>query len=269
MFPTLFPLGIGGFEDHRRSPSVSLKAHASHLLDQAGRHFRYHAFYVFDCHLFTSFTVKSSYFPRIAPALLAVTPDILNSLADLMRGECRPSLFNSDQQNAFRLLGEVNTIAAHVPGSQAAKIGIRNEIRSYFGYFGMPHLFLTLNPSAIFYGDADVDLTLRRPLQNDLLKRSVRAYRVARDPVAASDFFDFMIKRTFDDLFGWDFSTCSSTEKGGLFGKLRAFYGVPELTDRGLDIPRTWLKSPGSMANQILSFLHVWKRTLMAIILFF
>lgn len=33
MFPTLFPLGIGGFEDPHRHTSVLLESHAKHLLD--------------------------------------------------------------------------------------------------------------------------------------------------------------------------------------------------------------------------------------------
>lgn len=44
MFPTLFPLGIGGFEDSRRQIPVSLESHAKHLLDMPDRIFRYHYF---------------------------------------------------------------------------------------------------------------------------------------------------------------------------------------------------------------------------------
>ncbi|KAJ3832215.1 hypothetical protein F5878DRAFT_548473, partial [Lentinula raphanica] len=242
MFPTLYPLGIGGFEDERRQQPVSLKSHAAHLLDQSGRKFRYHHFFSFvalnliqrrTAHLFTSFTVKSSRFSEIAPALLSVTPKILSELAELLRNEVAPTNFTPEQGNAFQLLNEVNTVAAHVPGSQASKISVRNDIRSYFGYFGMGHLFLTLNPSAVhspifqvFFGDNSVDLSQRYPTMP--ARRIDRAYRVAQDPVAASDFFDFMIQRTFSDLFGWDFSMGRSSEGGGILGKLRAFYGTPE-----------------------------------------
>ncbi|KAJ3770178.1 hypothetical protein FB446DRAFT_647442, partial [Lentinula raphanica] len=243
MFPTLFPLGIGGFEDDCRSPEVSLKSHAAHLLDQPDRKFRYHHYYIFvilnliqrrTAHLFTSFTVKSSRFSQIAPALLSVSPQVLCDLAKMMCEEsshCKN--FTSEQHHALQLLNEVNTVSGHVPGSQAAKILVRNDIRGYFGYFGMGHIFLTLNPSAVhspvfqvFFGDSNVDLTHRYP--NMLSRRIDRAYRVAKDPVAASDFFDFMIQRTFEDLFGWDFAAGVSTCDGGILGKIRAFYGTPE-----------------------------------------
>ncbi|KAJ3751900.1 hypothetical protein EV360DRAFT_6083, partial [Lentinula raphanica] len=242
MFPTLFPLGIGGFEDDRRSPKVSLKSHAAHLLDQCGRRFRYHHYYIFvalnliqrrTAHLFTSFTVKSSRFSEVAPALLSVSSQTLSELANIMRDEHSQLSYTDEQHNTLRLLNEVNTVSAHVPGSQSAKISVRNDIRSYFSYFGMGHLFLTLNPSAVhspvfqaFFGDQSVDLSQQFPHLPE--KRIQRAYRVAQDPVAASDFFDFMIQRTFEDLFGWDFASGSSNVDGGILGKLRAFYGTPE-----------------------------------------
>ena len=42
MFPTLFPLGTGGFEDPLRTISVSFQAHANSLLDVLDHVFRYH-----------------------------------------------------------------------------------------------------------------------------------------------------------------------------------------------------------------------------------
>ncbi|KIK22973.1 hypothetical protein PISMIDRAFT_59196, partial [Pisolithus microcarpus 441] len=55
----------------------------------------------------------------------------------------------ADEKNALNLLKHVNTIAACVPGSEASKFLICTEIRSYFGYFGLPHLFFTFNPSVV------------------------------------------------------------------------------------------------------------------------
>jgi hypothetical protein len=37
----------------------------------------------------------------------------------------------------------------------------------------------------------------------------------------------------FQFLLGWDYSTSSSTEHGGILGKIHAFYGISELTERG------------------------------------
>jgi len=73
---------------------------------------------------------------------------------------------SNEQCNVMDLLKQVNTMAARVPGSQASQIHICNEIRNYFGYFGMPQLFFTANPSVthspifqVMCGDTNVDLS--------------------------------------------------------------------------------------------------------------
>ena len=47
MYPTLFPYGIGGFEDNRRSAPVSLKHHAKHLFALTDRRFQEHYSFLF------------------------------------------------------------------------------------------------------------------------------------------------------------------------------------------------------------------------------
>ena len=61
---------------------------------------------------------------------------------------------------------------------------------------------------------------------------SERAIRLAQDPVAAADFFDFAVTLLFEHLFGWDYKNKQSTERGGILGQLHAFYGTTELTER-------------------------------------
>jgi hypothetical protein len=79
-------------------------------------------------------------------------------------------------------------------------------------------------------GDVNVDLTKHYPF---LVPTKERALRLAQDPVAAADFFDFCIKTMFEYLFGWDFEKeCSKTD-GGILGHLHAFYGCSENTERG------------------------------------
>jgi len=99
----------------------------------------------------------------------------------------------------------------------------------------MPQLYFTANPSArhspifqIMYGDTNVDLTKRFP---QLVPSREWAVRLANNPVAAADFFDFSIKCIFEFLFGWDYQKKCSKSEGGILGHLRAFYGVAELTE--------------------------------------
>jgi hypothetical protein len=51
----------------------------------------------------------------------------------------------------------------------------------------------------LFFGDHAVDLTKRYPM---LVPCGQRAVRVATDPVAAADFYEFCVHAIFKDLFG-------------------------------------------------------------------
>jgi hypothetical protein len=61
-----------------------------------------------------------------------------------------------------------------------------------------------------------------------------RALRLAKDPVAGADFFNFCITSIFRYLFGWDYDKRESVPLGGILGKLEAFYGSSEFTERGI-----------------------------------
>ncbi|KAG1874170.1 hypothetical protein C8R48DRAFT_650630, partial [Suillus tomentosus] len=241
MFPTLYPFGIGGFDDDSRLTPIAFQKQANYYFDLADRAFRYHRSYMFvvlnilqrrTAHLHTHFTVRRSHFESLARRLTSVSPHTLSRLADQLQKEHRYSNLSTEDRNALNLLNQVNTVAARIPGSQSAKNFVRSEIRSYFGFFGMPHIFFTCNPNAthsptfqLMYGDESVDLTLRYPC---LVPARERAIRLARDPVAAADFFHFSVTCIFTHLFGWDFDSHASSERGGILGYLEAFFGTNE-----------------------------------------
>lgn len=245
-FPTLFPLGIGGLEIKNQPVPLSFQQQAAYYLNIRDRSFRYHNSFVFVClnilqrrqaHLHTHFTVRKSHFSKVAQSLASVDPTVLHSLANRLENEHSLSNLSAEEKSAMSLLKYVNTIAAHIPGSHASKIFVRNEIRNYFGFFGLPHLFFTFNPNPVhspifqvMYGDSTVNLTSRFP---KLVSARQRAIRLAEDPVAAADFYEFSFKCCFEYLLGWDFKKHKSTNTGGIFGHLRAFYGSSEYTERG------------------------------------
>ena len=246
MFPTLFPLGIGGFDDKDRSTNLSFQQQADYYLNLHDRSFRYHYSFVFVAfniwqrrlaHLHTSFTVKNANFDLVAEKINEVSSQTLLDVADRLEKENSLGCLTVEQANAMQLLKKVNTISARIPGSQAMKIFSRNEIRSYFSYFGLPHIYFTFNPCAahspifqVMFGDESVDLSAQFPKLVDIHER---ALRLAKDPVAATDYFQFCINALFTHLFGWNFKYNKTTERGGILGKLRAFYGTSEFTERG------------------------------------
>ena len=89
MFPTLFPYGIGGFEDPTHPTPISFDRQAEYYLDIEDRCFRYHKYFMFvalhikqkrAAHLHTSFTVKKPYFEQVAQTLLSVSSKTLEFL---------------------------------------------------------------------------------------------------------------------------------------------------------------------------------------------
>ena len=187
------------------------------------------------CHLHTHFTVQRSNFDSIARKLTSLSPDVLKHVATHLEQEHSLDTLSSTDRDVMSLLNHVNTISARLPGSQSAKIFTQNEIRSYFSEFSLPHLFFTFNPSAthspifqVMVGEEVIDLTSQFPY---VIPTKERALRLAQDPVAASDFFNFFVTCTFQHLFGWDYASQKSSKEGGILGHLCAFYGTCEFTE--------------------------------------
>jgi hypothetical protein len=245
MYPTLWPFGLGGFEDPGHFVSISFQAQANYYFDLPDRSFRYHHSYAFvvlnilQCHaahLHTHFTVRKPNFTSVAEKIVNISPEVLLLTAKHLEHEGLYKDLNKEQHEALDLLQKINAVSAHVPGSQASKIYIRNEIRNYFGYFGIPQLYFTANPSAahspifqVMFGDQNVDLSKQFP---KLVPSYERAMRLAKDPIAAADFFQFSINCIFQHLFGWDPIHHRSIPEGGILGHIRAYYGTAELTER-------------------------------------
>ena len=188
------------------------------------------------CHLHMAFSVRKEKFEEIAQELSILTPELISSVAQHLEGEGKVSNLSEPQKKVLTLLKEVNTVSEKILGSSACKLTAQNEIRAYMGYFGLPHIFMTINPNAshsplfqLMYGDETVDLSEHFP---NLVNSREYAIHLASDPVAGADFFQFSADCIFQDLFGWDYSKDVSTDKGGILGHLRAFYGTTELTER-------------------------------------
>jgi hypothetical protein len=94
---------------------------------------------------------------------------------------------------------------------------------------GLVHAMRSNGPlHQVMYGDTNVNLTKQFP---QLVPSREQAVRLANDPVAAADFFDFSIKCIFEFLFGWDYQKKCSKPECGILGHLSVFYGVAELTE--------------------------------------
>ncbi|KAE8238053.1 hypothetical protein A4X13_0g8535, partial [Tilletia indica] len=245
MFPTLFPWGIGGFEQ-QRPVSLGFKRQAAHLLDIADPAFRRHWSYVFVVaniqhrrliHLGSQLACKARDFGEVSRAIQGLDLETIRNVASHLGDGGSMRTLSAQEADVQRLLKKCELVSVRVPGSKAAMNLARAEIRSYIGEHGIFQLFLTLNPSPlhspvfqVFFGDTGINLNIPVPMDLSAHERSVR---VADDPVAASDYFHFHVHAVFKYLFGWDFTLKQSTPQGGLLGQLAAFYMVKEHTMRG------------------------------------
>ena len=90
MFPSLFPLGTGGFEDCDRKNPVGFRQQAEYFLDLADRSFRHHRSFMFvalniyqrrTAHLHTALTVRKQNFSEIANHIVKLTAKELEDVA--------------------------------------------------------------------------------------------------------------------------------------------------------------------------------------------
>ena len=213
MFPVLFPYGVEGFEDNDRDPPISFQKQVEYFLDLADNRFRKHRSFIFIApniyqrclaHLRTSLAIRRSRFSHIAPKIQSLNAVVIEKVPKHVGKSGRVEDLSPQEQDVLLLLKEVKTISGKIPGSSAAKLKMRNEIQAYMGYFGLPHLFITMNPNAthdpvfqVMSGDQMVDLTQRFPELADSVERGVL---VASDPATGADFFKFKMDTFIEDL---------------------------------------------------------------------
>ncbi|KAH9851806.1 hypothetical protein C2E23DRAFT_704645, partial [Lenzites betulinus] len=148
--------------------------------------------------LHSSLKVKKAYFNAFASNLVAIPEDALGRVCSRIVDTGFARAEDADERRVLKLMQEVQLVTSAVPGSSAARIKMRNEIRALMLSKGMPNFFITINPADVYNPvvrflageDIDVDnIPPNRPY--DHWKQSLL---IARNPVVASKFFDIYIK---------------------------------------------------------------------------
>jgi hypothetical protein len=93
-------------------------------------------------HLHTSLAIRKSRYADVTPKIALLTPDVLDRVAKYIEHKKKVPDLPVEDREALVLVNEVSAIGANIPGLSASKLKICNDMRAYFGYFGMPHLFL-------------------------------------------------------------------------------------------------------------------------------
>ena len=244
LYPTLFPYGIGGFEDRRRVVPIGLENHVKHMLALADRRFQRHYSFMFVAFnvnqrrkllLHTSLRVNRNNFDSWAQRFVNVSTVAINSPTSRASTGIQPIPASDEERLVCELMKEVKIISSNVPGSPESRLTMRNEIRANILSLGVPSFFITVNPADVyspivkFLAGNDIDI-------DNLLPDQVPTYWeqagvVARNPCIAAEFFDTYINAFISAILRYDPKQRST--RPGIVGVTRAYYGCVEAQGRG------------------------------------
>ena len=246
-YPTLFPYGLGGFENLERTSSLSFKRQVKHFFSLADSRFQEHYSFLFMVFnilqrrvilLQTSLKVKHSSFDSFAREFQGISSEAIRNVCDRLSHQSNNnSMFECttpEERRILQLMKEVNVINSHVPGSSAARIVMRNEIRALIMEKGLPSFYITINPADVYNplvkflagSNINIDELLPEQVPN-YMQQSIL---VAKNPFVAARFFNIYLKAFLNTVLGYD---GSDTTKIGVLGTVSAHYGCVEAQGRG------------------------------------
>jgi hypothetical protein len=134
--------------------------------------------------------------------------------------------------NSNYLNNLLNVVGGKAPFCQISKLTNRRELKSMIIFHGNANLYITLSPDdtkhPLAYKFCMDDPNNFSFASKELDDRQFRAMQTSKNPVGISLFFYNLVKIILDHLFGW-----KNDEKLGLFGKIKAHYGMVETQARG------------------------------------
>ncbi|CAF1535513.1 unnamed protein product, partial [Rotaria sordida] len=221
LYLTLFPYGMGGVENECRQVRVTYAKHIRYFLS-------YHDY---------RFEMNTSFMPHFTSQSVEIN--------QLTSAEIKLALnqieFNSyDYESNPRLatlIKQLKTVSGSIMGSNQSRSNYRIELHSQIFIFGLPNIFITINPCDLHYPLAmkftGVDLNIDDLLLNQMPKSHECAAIVARHPVTIARFFNRLISTVLSTLVGYNINKYESHPDGSELGKIDAYYGTVEESGRG------------------------------------
>ncbi len=244
IYPTLFPYGIGGFEDRSRRTPISMKRHVKHLCGMSDRRFQEHYSFLFTAFnilqrrsilLHTSLKVCKANFNSAAASFSSVSPKTVHIVTERISRGDSVTANNQEERKVLDLMNQVNTVIGNVPASSASRVVMCNEIKALMIEKGMPSFFITINPADVynplvkFLSGADIDIDALLPEQ--VPKYREQSILVAKNPFVAAKFFNIYMKAFVSSLLAYD--SKQHNLEGGILGVVNGYYGCVEAQGRG------------------------------------
>ncbi|KAJ4495233.1 hypothetical protein C8R41DRAFT_738335, partial [Lentinula lateritia] len=142
----------------------------------------------------TALKAKRSTFPALARQFASVTSAAIGAVTKrFAQGDMVP-FRNSQERMVLQLMQQVNLVTSTVPGSSAALVNMRNEIRALMIDQGLPSFYITINPADVynplvkFLAGSEIDIDYMFP--HEVPSYWDQATLIARNPVVAAKFFN-------------------------------------------------------------------------------
>jgi hypothetical protein len=143
--------------------------------------------------LHTSLKVKRANFDYIASQFASVSPEVVKNVSERVANGESAVPKNAEERKVMDLLTQVNGVAASIPGSSAARVAMRNEIRELMIEKGLPSFYITINPADVFNPVvkflAGSEIDADKLLAEDVPNYWDQSILIAKNPVVASQFF--------------------------------------------------------------------------------
>ena len=227
-YPTLFPFGIGGVKILHYDKRVHC------LLKQSSRYFAEHVSFCF-----ITFNVSQKRKICLAARAFCETSrltqimDLIDGMnfsqtAQLLNAAARSHNTGHDNLGSpamTALQREINTRSRNIVGSRSFCDARKQEMKSIFGMFGMPALWITINPSPknhllmMELCGQSLEEYLQLPTET---KAKLVKMHLARNPVAQAEFFDHLIMTFLEEIVG------VKNDPIGIFGEVNAYYFMTE-----------------------------------------
>ncbi|HLO39007.1 MAG TPA: DUF6570 domain-containing protein [Lacibacter sp.] len=236
-FPVLFPHRIGAPEGEVRVTSISLRRWIQHVLNIKDDRFRAHIRFQFyvgnmlkrrDTCLHSRMKLKynNKQYGQVAQVLRSLKyQDLTEALLKAEKGEV------IREKDILTILDTLKSVGSKVTGSSYARLASRREILSLQLKYGLPRIFVTINPHdfnspvLFFFNGIKKNVSdLFEPSLHYNRRRSI----ALGDPVSAAQFFHTTVSCFLDILLGYQAET-----KVGVLGKISAYYGTVETQGRG------------------------------------
>ena len=205
MFPWLFPYGLGGLQNIHQQRKVSDELHKQHLLMYHDKRFQKDPY--FPLIAFNHEQIKKSStggwllankdsFSATVDRLMSVNESILTELiSKFQAGPVKFENLSEEEKQCYKILNDIDYVAAQVPGSVTSRRNMRNEIWSLTSYLGAPSWFITFAPAdinhpiAIYFAGSD------QAIYPPNFDKDKRFWMIANNPVAGARFFKVMTDR--------------------------------------------------------------------------